>query len=184
VIFERCEIADVIKITPKRHADDRGFFVELFRKDLFRAEVGNFDFVQYNQSLSRQAGTVRGLHYQVPPSAQGKLVRCLRGRLFDVAVDVRRSSPTYGRHVALEMSGDDDAQIWIPPGFAHGFCTLSPDTEIWYAVTSVYSPADERGLLWNDPDLAIAWPVQAAATTLSPRDTRLPGLRAAGADFE
>jgi len=184
VIFERCEIGDVIRITPKRHADERGHFVELFRRDLFAAEAGPFEFVQFNQSLSRCAGTVRGLHYQAPPAAQGKLVRCARGRLLDVAVDIRRASPTFGRHVAVELSADDDAHLWVPPGFAHGFCTMSPETEIWYAVTSPYSPAHDRGLKWNDPDLAIDWPVDESSATLSPRDAKLPAFRAIVPEFD
>jgi len=176
VIFERCEIADVVKITPKVHADDRGYFVELFRQDLFNAAIGPFAFVQYNQSLSRAVGTVRGLHYQIEPAAQGKLVRCARGRLLDVAVDIRRSSPTYGRHVAVELSADDASHLWVPPGFAHGFCTLLPDTEIWYAVTHVYSAAHEHGILWSDPALGVSWPVRPEAAVLSARDKALPVL--------
>lgn len=183
MIFEKCEIEDVIKITPKRHTDARGYFVEVFREDLFKTHIGAFAFTQYNQSLSHKSGTVRGLHYQMPPAAQGKLVRCVRGRLLDVAVDIRRSQPTYGRHVAVELSADDDTQLWIPPGFAHGFCTLEPDTEIWYAVTHGYSPAHDRGLFWNDPDLNIDWPVDAAAASLSQRDFEHPALRDLAPDF-
>lgn len=174
--FTRCNIPDVIEITPKRHADSRGYFVELFRADLFKSHAGDVDFVQHNQSLSRQVGTVRGLHYQISPAAQGKLVRCVRGSILDVAVDIRRSSPTFGQHVAVELSADKDSQLWVPVGFAHGFCTLTPDTEVWYAVTNTYSPAHERGLLWNDPALKIAWPVDAESAALSPRDAVLPKL--------
>lgn len=178
MLFGNCAIPDVIKISPRRHSDDRGYFVELFRDDLFRAHVGDVAFVQHNQSLSRQPGTVRGLHYQIAPAAQGKLVRCLQGAILDVAVDIRPGSSTYGRHVALELSADDDTQLWIPPGFAHGFCTLAPDTVVWYAVTHAYSPEHERGLLWDDPDLAIRWPVAASQVIVSERDARQPRFRA------
>ena len=177
MIFENCDIPDVIKIRPKRHSDERGYFVELFREDLFKVHAGDIGFVQHNQSLSRPRGTVRGLHYQVAPAAQGKLVRCLQGAILDVAVDIRPASPTFGRHVAVELSADEDTHLWIPDGFAHGFCTLVPDTVVWYAVTHAYSPADERGVLWNDPDLAIRWPVDASEATVSERDARQPGFR-------
>lgn len=176
--FETCAIADVIKITPRRHADDRGYFVELFREDLFKAHAGDIAFVQHNQSLSRLPGTVRGLHYQLAPAAQGKLVRCLQGAILDVAVDIRPGSPSFGQHVAVELTGADDTHLWIPEGFAHGFCTLVPDTVVWYAVNHVYSPEHERGILWNDPNLGISWPSEFAEITVSERDARLPGFRA------
>lgn len=183
MFFEHCHIPDVIKITPKRHGDTRGHFVELFRQDLFKSHVGDVTFVQHNQSLSRAAGTVRGLHYQFAPAAQGKLVRCVRGAIFDVAVDLRGSSPTFGRHVAVELSSETDVQLWIPEGFAHGFCTLTPDAEVWYAVTHAYSPAHERGILWNDPDLGIAWPVAAEAAVVGARDVTQPRFRDYAGDF-
>jgi len=176
-------LPDVIKITPKRHGDSRGYFVELFRADLLKSHVGDVAFVQHNQSLSRLQGTVRGLHYQVAPAEQCKLVRCVRGAIFDVAVDLRRSSPTYGRHVGVELSADDDTQLWIPSGFAHGFCTLTPDTEVWYAVTSAYSPTLERGVFWNDPDLAIDWPIPPDRALVSPRDALQPRFRELCEDF-
>ncbi len=182
--FTTCTIPDVIEIKPKRHADSRGHFVELFRADLFNAHAGDITFVQHNQSLSRQAGTVRGLHYQTSPAAQGKLVRCVRGAIVDVAVDIRRSSPTFGQHVAVKLSAEEDNQLWVPVGFAHGFCTLMPDTEVWYAVTHTYSPAHDRGILWNDPDLKIAWPVDAEAVAISPRDAEQPRLRDASEVFQ
>ena len=177
MIFEACAIPDVIKITPRRHSDERGYFVELFREDRFKAHAGDVTFVQHNQSLSRRAGTVRGLHYQLAPAAQGKLVRCLQGAILDVAVDIRPGSPTFGRHVAVELTAEDDTQLWIPEGFAHGFCTLVPHCVVWYAVTDVYSPEHERGVLWNDPDLGIAWPVAPTEATVSERDARQPRLR-------
>lgn len=182
--FTRCRIPDVVEIAPKRHADSRGYFVELFRDDLFRATAADVTFIQHNQSLSRQEGTIRGLHYQLHPAAQGKLVRCVRGAILDVAVDIRRSSPTFGEHVAVELAADTDAQLWVPAGFAHGFCTLTPDTEVWYGVTHTYSPAHERGILWSDPDLGIAWPVEMERATSSPRDGELPKLRDAVDLFE
>jgi dTDP-4-dehydrorhamnose 3,5-epimerase len=174
--FTKCAIPDVVEITPKLHADDRGYFTELFRTDLFKSHVGDVEFVQHNQSLSRQVGTIRGLHYQVAPAAQGKLVRCARGAILDVAVDIRPSSPTFGKHVAVRLSADTHSQLWIPAGFAHGFCTLTPDTEVWYAVTHTYSPAHDRGILWNDPDLGISWPVQASLAMISPKDAIQPRL--------
>jgi dTDP-4-dehydrorhamnose 3,5-epimerase len=183
VIFEECHIAGVFKITPKRHGDGRGHFVELFREDLFQAHIGDVSFVQHNQSLSGPVGTMRGLHYQVAPAAQGKLVRCVRGAILDVAVDIRRSSPTYGQHVSVELSSDTDTQLWVPEGFAHGFCTLTPDTEVWYAVTHKYSPAHEKGLLWSDPDLGIEWPVTPEGATVGPRDAVQPRFRELAPDF-
>lgn len=182
--FTRCTIPEVVEITPKRHADSRGHFVEVFRDDLFRQHVADVALLQHNQSLSRQAGTIRGLHYQLPPAAQGKLVRCVRGAILDVAVDIRRSSSTFGQHVAVTLSEEEDSQLWVPAGFAHGFCTLRPDTEVWYGVTHVYSPAHERGILWNDADLGIAWPVAAEAAILAPRDTTWPRLGDASDVFQ
>lgn len=174
--FEKCAIPEVVEISPKLHADDRGYFVELFRTDRFKTNVADVDFVQQNQSLSRQVGTIRGLHYQIEPAAQGKLVRCARGAILDVAVDIRPSSPTFGKHVAVRLFSDTQSQLWIPAGFAHGFCTLTPDTEVWYSVTHTYSPAHDRGILWNDPDLGISWPVQASLAVLSPKDANQPRL--------
>lgn len=174
--FESLAISGLVKITPKRIGDDRGYFSETFRADAFSANVGDFTFVQHNQSLSIPVGTVRGLHFQLSPAGQGKLVRCLRGAILDVAVDLRRSSSTFGRHVALELRDDDGVQLWIPEGFAHGFCTLEPDSEIAYLVTSYYSPEHDRGLRWNDPALGIDWPVKESDAILSAKDTRQPHL--------
>lgn len=184
VQFVSCSLADVIEITPRRHADARGHFVEVFRADQFRKNVADVDFIQHNQSLSRQAGTIRGLHYQLPPAAQGKLVRCLRGSILDVAVDIRRSSPTFGQHVAVTLTAEAGNQLWVPEGFAHAFCTLEPDTEVWYGVTNVYSPEHEGGILWNDPDLNIPWPVKTESAALSPRDETWPRLRDASRIFD
>ena len=171
---ERLAIPDVILLTPQRFGDSRGFFSETFRVDRV-AEAGiDLAFVQDNHSLSRDPGVVRGLHCQLDPHAQGKLVRCVRGAIWDVAVDARQGSPTYGRHVAAELSAENWAQLWVPPGFLHGFCTLQPDTEVIYKVTALYDRASERGVLWDDPDLAIAWPVAPADAVLSDKDRVLP----------
>lgn len=181
--FDRFDISDLLLVTPKRHGDDRGWFSEVFREDLFCPQAGDIRFVQHNQSYSKPKGTVRGLHFQLAPRAQGKLVRCPRGRVLDVAVDLRASSPTFGRHVAVELSAESRCQLWIPAGFAHGFCTLEDDCEIAYLVTDYYSPEHDRGLLWNDPALAIDWPVAAADAVLSPKDTRQPLLADLGTVF-
>ncbi len=182
--FDTFDISDLLLITPKRIGDERGYFSELFRSDLFNEKAGDIRFVQHNQSLSRPKGTVRGLHFQLEPAAQGKLVRCPRGSILDVAVDLRSSSPTYGRHVAVELSGDNGKQLWIPAGFAHGFCTLEADSEVFYMVTSLYSPAHDRGLRWNDPALGIDWPVAESEALLSPKDTRQPLLSELGPVFD
>jgi dTDP-4-dehydrorhamnose 3,5-epimerase len=176
--FEPTEIASVIKVTPSRVVDERGYFSELFRADLFTSHVGPHDFVQENLSRSHKAGTIRGLHFQIPPAAQGKLVRCVRGSLLDIALDIRRGSPTYGRHVALVLSADEGSWLWIPPGFAHGFCTLEPETEILYKVTAPYSAAHDRGIAFNDPDLSIAWPVEPVDAITSQKDRIQPGFSA------
>lgn len=181
--FEKLDIPDVVLIEPKKFGDNRGYFMETFRQALFAEKVGDFEFVQDNQSLSAEVGTVRGLHFQLDPKAQGKLVRCIAGALLDVAVDIRTGSPTYGRHVAVELTAENGKQLWVPPGFAHGFCTLAPNTEISYKVTNYYSAEHDRGLLWNDPALAIAWPVDAEKAALSDKDTKQPSLSALGTVF-
>ncbi|MBD9559598.1 dTDP-4-dehydrorhamnose 3,5-epimerase [Ensifer sp. ENS03] len=174
--FERTEIPAVFVVHTRKFGDDRGFFMESFRQSLFEEAVGNYQFVQDNHSLSRDAGTIRGLHFQVHPAAQGKLVRCVAGAILDVAVDIRRGSPTFGKHVARELSAINASQLWVPPGFAHGFCTLEPNTEVSYKVTDYYSPACDRGIIWNDPELNIAWPVRESAATLSEKDKLHPSL--------
>jgi dTDP-4-dehydrorhamnose 3,5-epimerase len=167
-------IPDVKLIKPRRISDPRGFFAETFSRRRF-AEAGlTADFVQDNQSMSRPAGTVRGLHFQRPPHAQAKLVRVLRGAIFDVALDIRPGSATYGKHVAIELTAEDGAMILIPEGFAHGVCTLRANTEILYKVNRDYAPQQEGGILWNDPALGIAWPVDPADAVLSDRDRRWP----------
>lgn len=170
------EIPDVKVVTPRRFGDHRGFFSETYNRQRFQEAGIAAEFVQDNHSLSVSVGTIRGLHFQSPPFAQAKLVRVVRGRVLDVAVDIRRSSPTYGRHVTIELSAGNGRQLWIPVGFAHGFCTLEPDTEIEYKVTSYYSAAHDHGLAFDDPALGIEWPVPADRAVLSEKDTRQPRL--------
>jgi dTDP-4-dehydrorhamnose 3,5-epimerase len=163
-------------IRPRCFGDARGFLAETYsRRDYAGAGVAD-EFVQENLSLSRERGVVRGLHFQTPPMAQAKLIRVLRGRIFDVVVDIRVGSPTFGRHLAMEMDASEIQQLFVPEGFAHGFSTLVPDTEVAYKVTRYYSPAHEGGLLWNDPALGIAWPVQARDAILADRDRSFPPL--------
>jgi len=163
-------IPDVKVLVPKQFKDHRGFFSEVYsRKALKELGIG-CEFVQDNHSLSVEKGVLRGLHYQVPPMAQDKLIRVVRGAILDVAVDVRRSSPTFGKHVAMEISSDNWRQIFVPVGFAHGFVTLEPNTEVLYKVSAPYSPGHERGVKWNDPALAIDWGVLEAHAILSARD--------------
>ncbi len=176
-------IPDVLLITPPRLGDDRGFFAETYAQPKLAQAGITLAFVQDNQSFSAAAFTLRGLHCQLAPHAQGKLVRVLRGAIWDVAVDARQGSPTYGQHAAAELSADNFSQLWIPPGFLHGFCTLTPDTEVFYKVTALYDRASERGIAWNDPALALPWPVPAGSPTLSDKDQTLPGWNAAQAWF-
>lgn len=169
-------IADVKLLIPVRHGDARGFFAEIYRDDALREAGAAVEFVQENQAWSREAGVVRGLHFQLPPMAQAKLVRVSRGAILDVAVDIRRFSPSYGRHVAVELTAEDGRQLYVPEGFAHGYRTLVPDTEVIYKVNRYYSPADDRGLRWNDPDLGIDWGIAEADAVLSDKDRRQPLL--------
>ena len=181
-------IPDVILLTPPRFADSRGFFSETFNVARFAAAGVDLPFLQDNQSLSREPGTIRGLHCQIAPHPQGKLVRCIRGAIWDVAVDARRSSPTFGQWCAAELSEENWAQLWVPPGFLHGFCTLVPDTEVIYKVTGEYDRPSERGVVWNDPDLALPWPVpprtaRGGGPQLSAKDEVLPRWRDVGELF-
>ena len=171
---EPLSIPDVILITPPRFGDSRGFFSEVFNLDRFTAAGIGLPFIQDNQSLSRERGVIRGLHCQVAPHPQGKLVRVVRGAIWDVAVDARVGSPTYGKHAAAELSAENWSQLWVPPGFLHGFCTLTPDTEVLYKVTGKYAKDCERGVIWNDPGLALPWPIQPHEAVLSEKDTILP----------
>jgi dTDP-4-dehydrorhamnose 3,5-epimerase len=177
MLVQDTPLAGVKIVTPRKHGDHRGFFSEVYNETTWRAAGLDIRFVQDNHSLSAAAGTIRGLHFQIVPRAQAKLVRVARGRVLDVAVDLRRSSPTYGRHFAIELSADNWAQLFVPVGFAHGFCTLTEDAEVLYKVSELYSPAHDRGLAWDDPDLAIAWPFTAEQATLSDKDRRWPRLR-------
>ena len=170
------EIAEVKQIRPVRHRDPRGFFSEIFREDVLRQHGIDIVFVQENHSLSGNRGVVRGLHFQVPPEGQAKLVRVGAGSILDVAVDIRHGSPSYGRHVAIVLSAADGNQLFVPEGFAHGFCTLEPNTEVVYKVNRYYSPECDRGLLWNDPALGIDWRLGGNAPILSDKDRRQPGL--------
>jgi dTDP-4-dehydrorhamnose 3,5-epimerase len=178
------DIEAVKIITPAKHGDHRGFFSETYNKAAL-AEAGiTIDFVQDNQSLSAQKGTMRGLHFQTPPFAQAKLLRVVRGAVFDVAVDLRRGSPSYGRHVSAVLSAEEWNQILVPAGFAHGFMTLAPDTEVIYKVSNYYAPECDKGLLWNDPALGIDWPLPAGGAVLSDKDTKQPLLAAFDTPFE
>lgn len=169
-------------VRPRRHGDGRGFFSETYnRRDFALAGIA-CEFVQDNHSRSSVPGVVRGLHFQRPPHAQDKLVRVVAGRIVDIAVDIRRGSPTYGAHVAVELSAENWSQLFVPVGFAHGFCTLEPNTEVIYKVTDYYAPACEDGILWNDPALGIAWPTFAGAQ-LSPKDLTLPTLQSLESPF-
>ena len=176
--IEKLNIPEVLRITPTKFGDQRGFFSETWSSAKLAAQGFEAQFVQDNHSFSAQLGTVRGLHCQVAPSAQGKLVRVVKGTIWDVAVDIRRDSPTYGQYAAAELSEANWAQLWIPPGFLHGFCTTAPDTEVIYKVTADYDREAERGVIWNDPDLALPWPVAAGDALLSDKDRVLPRLAA------
>src|SRR5215204_2206355 len=160
--LEPTALADVKIVKPKRFGDARGFLSEVFNRRAFAQAGISLDFVQDNHSSSAKAGTVRGLHFQTAPFAQAKLVRVSRGRILDVAVDLRRSSPTFGQHVAVELSAANWLQLLVPVGFAHGFCTLEDETEVLYKVTAYYAAAHDRGIAWDDPALGIPWPVTAA----------------------
>lgn len=163
-------------LTPDIFRDHRGFFSEVYNKAALAACGIDADFVQDNQSLSRSAGVLRGLHFQVPPKSQGKLVRVNRGSILDVVIDLRRGLTTFGQYVSVTLSADNWQQLWVPVGFAHGFCTLERDTEVLYKVTELYSPEHDRGLAWDDPDLGIDWPIEKDRLTLSDRDRQHPRL--------
>jgi dTDP-4-dehydrorhamnose 3,5-epimerase len=170
------ELAGVYEITPRRFGDDRGFFSETYSAPGLAAAGIDLVFVQDNHSLSRMASVLRGLHYQLPPFAQDKLVRVVRGAILDVAVDIRKSSPTFGRWLALEVSAEKWNQILVPKGFAHGFVTLVPDTEVVYKVTEHYAPEHDRSIRFDDPAIGIDWRVPAADMTLSDKDRKAPLL--------
>jgi len=173
VKVEPTRLPEVLAVEPARFDDDRGFFVETWQRERYRAAGILDEFVQDNHSHSRQ-GVLRGLHFQMRRS-QAKLVTVIRGRIFDVAVDVRRDSPTFGQWAGTEISDAGPRQIYLPPGFAHGFCVLSETADIHYKVSDVYDPVDEAGILWNDPEIGIAWPVR--QPLMSARDAAYPKLR-------
>ena len=170
------EIPGVKVLVPKKFGDHRGFFSEVFSRKSAAAAGIEVDFIQDNHSLSAEKGVVRGLHYQIAPKAQDKLVRVIRGAILDVAVDIRRSSPTFGKHVAVVLSAENWKQLFVPVGFAHGFVTLEPNTEVLYKVSNDYSPNHERGIRWNDPALGIAWAITEEAAVLSEKDRKYPTL--------
>ncbi len=178
--FKRLEIPDVILIEPKVFGDERGFFMETYKASDFKKNGIEYDFVQDNHSKS-QRGVLRGLHYQLKPMDQGKLVRCVRGRIWDVAVDIRKGSPWFGKWVAVELSEENKLMLWVPPGFAHGFVALEDGTEVMYKVTNEYAPELDRGIIWNDPDLAIDWPIE--NPVLSEKDKKLPKFKDAENNF-
>jgi dTDP-4-dehydrorhamnose 3,5-epimerase len=172
-------LPDVLLITPKRHGDARGWFAETWSRKAMSAAGVEADFVQDNQAFNARKGTLRGLHFQTAPHAQGKLVRVLKGAIFDVAVDIRPGSPTFGQWVGATLTAEAGEQIWVPRGFAHAYCTLTDDTELFYKVDGQYAPDCEGGIIWNDPDLAIDWPLD-GEPVLSDKDQKLPRLKDLG----
>lgn len=182
-MFQRLAIPDVFVFTPKRFGDDRGFFTETFNRATMEPMTGPLDWVQDNHSMSRPKGTVRGLHFQIPPFAQDKLVRCVRGSILDVAVDIRHGSPTFGQYVSAKLTADGGEQIFVPKGFAHGFVTLEEGCEVTYKVTNYYSGACDRGVRWNDPALQIDWGISEQDATLSAKDAAAPMLADTPVDF-
>ena len=170
-------------IVPKRHVDDRGWFSEIFHQERLRDIGITCRFVQDNQSSSKQAGTLRGLHFQLPPAAQAKLVTVVKGRILDVAVDIRRGSPTFGKYVSTEVSSETGHQLYIPVGFAHGLLTLENDVVVMYKASDYYAPAHDSGIRWNDPDIAFRWPLKDTEIITSDKDRRLPTLKEFASPF-
>lgn len=175
-MFKRLDIPEVFIFTPQRFPDDRGYFVQTYNRTLIETMTGPLDWVQDNQSLSHRKGTVRGLHFQASPFAQDKLVRCVRGAILDIALDIRHGSPTFGRHVAATLTAEGGEQIFMPKGFAHGLITLEDQSEVAYKVTSFYSADHDRSIRWNDPSLGINWGVGEASAILSAKDADAPML--------
>lgn len=174
--FKETDLKGVYIIEPRVFADARGYFFEAWKQAAFEAHVGPVKFIQDNESMSSY-GVVRGLHYQKGDLSQAKLVRVISGRVVDVAVDIRRSSPTFGRHIMVELSGDNKRQLFIPRGFAHGFAVLSPEAVFTYKVDNPYAPQQEAGIRWDDPELAIQWPIDPKDVLTSDKDLRQPLLR-------
>jgi len=181
--IRRFDLEGPLEIVPRKIEDQRGYFSEIFRLNTFVEHVPGAKFVQDNQSLSVRQGTIRGIHFQSHPVAQGKLVRCLAGRLFDVAVDLRSDSSTYGRWISVILTPELSNQLWVPVGFGHAFCTLEPDTVVSYRVTNYYSAENDKGVAWDDPDIGIVWPEIADMETLSAKDRSLPPFRGLPAFF-
>jgi dTDP-4-dehydrorhamnose 3,5-epimerase len=176
VKIERLNIPDVLLITPERPVDTQSSVLEIWNAEKLAAQGLTARFVQDNQNLSTRAGTIRGLHCQIGANVQGKLLRVIKGAIWDVAVDLRRGSPTYGHYTASVLNEETWQQLWVPPGFLHGFCTLEPDTSVIYKVTAPYDRAAERGVIWTDPTLALPWPVAPENALLSEKDRLLPQL--------
>ena len=182
--FKHLEMDGVVLVHPRKFGDMRGYFMETYSAADYAAGGIGAQFVQDNQSLSAQPGTIRGLHFQVPPKPQAKLVRVLAGAIFDVAVDLRRSSPTYGKWCAATLTADGGEQLFVPRGFAHAFCTLADNTLVAYKVDGYYAPDCDAGLIWNDRDIGIVWPPEAAQAVTSEKDAKLPRLRDFSSPFE
>ena len=174
--FRTFDLEGPVELVPRKIGDERGYFSEIFRHAAFAEQAGPAEFVQDNQSLSVRDGTVRGIHFQTHPAAQGKLVRCLAGSVFDVAVDLRHDSRTYGRWISVILTSEEINQLWIPVGFGHAFCTHELNSVISYRVTDYYSAEHDQGVAWDDPDIAIDWPAIADAETLSGKDRTQPSL--------
>jgi dTDP-4-dehydrorhamnose 3,5-epimerase len=175
-LVETTPLDGVLQIVPRRFSDDRGYFCETYNRQSFERIGASCEFLQDNQSVSRQRNTVRGLHFQIPPFAQAKLIRVLRGAIFDVAVDIRRGSASYGQGFGVTLSAENGRQLFVPAGFAHGYCTLETETEVLYKVNAPYSRDHERGLKWNDPALTIPWPINENEAVILNRDRDLPPL--------
>ncbi|MNW55575.1 dTDP-4-dehydrorhamnose 3,5-epimerase [compost metagenome] len=176
------ELQDACLLEPVVHGDHRGFFMESYNEEVMKQIGVNYNFIQDNQSLSAEAGVLRGLHYQLNPKAQTKLIRVLTGAIYDVILDIRKGSPTFGQWVGVILSEHNKRQLLVPKGFAHGFCTLVPNTQVLYKVDEYYSPENDRGILWNDPALNIDWPV--SEPLLSDKDRRHPTLAEAELNFD
>jgi len=174
--IERLGIEGVLALTPVKHSDRRGSFSEVYRREILAGEGIDADFVQENHVHSVARGVLRGLHFQIPPRAQGKLVRCTRGTILDVVLDIRSGSPTFGRHAAVELSEANRTQLWVPPGLAHGYVTLEPNCEVIYKVTEYWAPNSERGIAWDDPAIAIDWRIPKDELTLADKDRTNPRL--------
>lgn len=180
----KTNLEGVLIIEPKVFGDHRGWFMETYNEKNFKEAGIDIHFVQDNQSFSALKGTLRGLHYQMNPKAQSKLVRCTRGRIYDVAVDIRKGSPTYGDWYGLELNAENKRQLLIPKGFAHGFMTLTDDVEVQYKVDELYAPEFDQGIRWNDPEIAVEWPIRDIQPILSLKDEKAPLLKEAKINFE